>query len=87
MTKQLRELEENGFIVREVFPEVPPRVEYSLSEKGRDFLPILEMMEKFGEKHGEIQEINNIKNNNSTNIRRPFREHLTLITSDSSNSL
>ncbi|WP_025677262.1 winged helix-turn-helix transcriptional regulator [Paenibacillus massiliensis] len=66
LTKQLRELEENGFIVREVFPEVPPRVEYSLSEKGRDFLPILEMMEKFGEKHGEIQDINNTKISSTT---------------------
>lgn len=57
LTKQLRELEENGLISREVFPEVPPRVEYSLSEKGRDFLPILDMMEKFGLKHGETQAI------------------------------
>ncbi|MCP1184662.1 helix-turn-helix domain-containing protein [Paenibacillus sp. 1781tsa1] len=56
LTKQLRELEENGLITREVFPEVPPRVEYALSEIGRDFLPILDMMEKFGLKHREIKE-------------------------------
>lgn len=57
LTKQLRELEENGLVSREIFPEVPPRVEYSLSEKGRDFLPILDMMERFGLKHGETQDI------------------------------
>ncbi|MCM3132667.1 helix-turn-helix transcriptional regulator [Paenibacillus polysaccharolyticus] len=57
LTKQLRELEENRLISRHVFPEVPPRVEYSLSDKGRDLLPILDMMEKFGLKHGEITQI------------------------------
>ena len=41
LTEQLRELEEQGIILRTVFPEVPPRVEYSLSEIGCTLKPIL----------------------------------------------
>ncbi|MED1811075.1 winged helix-turn-helix transcriptional regulator, partial [Bacillus subtilis] len=56
LTKQLRELETDGLIKREVFPEVPPRVEYSLTTKGREFIPIIDMMENFGKKFGEKPE-------------------------------
>ncbi|MFP7733264.1 winged helix-turn-helix transcriptional regulator [Priestia aryabhattai] len=52
LTKQLRELETDGLIKWEVFPEVPPRVEYSLTTKGREFIPILDMMENSGKKFG-----------------------------------
>ena len=44
LTKQLKELEEDGLITWTVFPEVPPRVEYSLTELGQSAFPILEMM-------------------------------------------
>ncbi len=44
LTKQLRDLEENQLIERKVYPEVPPRVEYSITECGKEIVPILEMM-------------------------------------------
>lgn len=44
LTKQLRELEADGFIKRYVYREVPPRVEYSLTETGNKFVPFLEQI-------------------------------------------
>ncbi|GAB4397228.1 MAG: helix-turn-helix domain-containing protein [Microscillaceae bacterium] len=48
LTEQLREMEQDGLIAREVFPEIPPRVEYSLTPLGRKALPIIEQLRKFG---------------------------------------
>jgi DNA-binding HxlR family transcriptional regulator len=56
LTKQLRELEADGIIKREVYPEVPPRVEYSLTSKGKALMPIIDLMEEFGKKFGEQPE-------------------------------
>lgn len=53
LTKHLRELESAGIIHREVYPEVPPRVEYSLTELGRSLRPVLEALQAWGEHYAE----------------------------------
>ncbi len=51
LTNQLKELEADGLILRQAFSEIPPRVEYSATEKGRTLFPILELMCEWGEKN------------------------------------
>lgn len=51
LSQQLRELEEDGIIIRKEYPQIPPKVEYSLSTKGLSLMPILEEMCKWGEEH------------------------------------
>jgi DNA-binding HxlR family transcriptional regulator len=48
LSLRLRALEEQGIIERRTFPEVPPRVEYSLTEKGQGLVPIIEGMRSYG---------------------------------------
>lgn len=48
LTTQLRELEHDGIIERVIYPEIPPRVEYSLSAKGKSLLPVVEAMKNWG---------------------------------------
>ena len=48
LSLRLRALEEEGMVERHTFPEVPPRVEYSLTAKGRALLPLIEDMRSFG---------------------------------------
>ena len=48
LTRQLRELEEDNLIERKVYPIVPPKVEYFLTETGYSLKPILESMDKWG---------------------------------------
>lgn len=51
LTEQLRELEEDGLLERLAYKEIPPRVEYKLSEKGLAFLPILENIKEWNIKY------------------------------------
>jgi DNA-binding HxlR family transcriptional regulator len=51
LTKHLRELERDDLIHREVFAQIPPRVEYSLTRHGRSLKPILQLMSDWGKKH------------------------------------
>ena len=49
LSLRLRALEEEGIVERQTFPEVPPRVEYALTAKGRALIPIIEDMRTYGE--------------------------------------
>jgi DNA-binding HxlR family transcriptional regulator len=51
LAAQLRELEHDGILLRVVHPEVPPRVEYSLTELGQSLWPVLQAMHAWGSKH------------------------------------
>lgn len=51
LTKQLRELEQDGFLHRTVYPEVPPKVEYTLTGLGESFVPVLYQMMEWSETH------------------------------------
>lgn len=53
LTAQLRDMEESGLINRKVYAEVPPRVEYSLTDLGRSLKPILDAMWNWGEGYKE----------------------------------
>lgn len=48
LTAQLRDMEEHGLVKRDVYPEVPPRVEYSLTELGKSLKPVLDSLEIWG---------------------------------------
>jgi DNA-binding HxlR family transcriptional regulator len=51
LTKHLRELERDGIIHRTIYPQVPPRVEYSLTRHGQSLRPILVLMSNWGKRH------------------------------------
>jgi DNA-binding HxlR family transcriptional regulator len=53
LSSQLKNLESEGLINRTLYPEVPPRVEYSLTEIGREFQPVLDSIEVWGRKYIE----------------------------------
>jgi DNA-binding HxlR family transcriptional regulator len=48
LSLRLRALEDHGIVTRKTFPEVPPRVEYTLTEKGRALVPIIDDMRRYG---------------------------------------
>ncbi len=51
LTAQLRDMEQNGLVHRKVYPEVPPRVEYSLTPLGKSLKPILDAMRNWGQEY------------------------------------
>jgi len=55
LTKELRMLESYGLIHREVYPQVPPKVEYSLTDMGKNFIPVLTALEKFALEYNDDQ--------------------------------
>ena len=54
LTAQLKELESDGVIIRTLYPDVPPRVEYALSPLGVALLPLLQQMHDFALNHGDL---------------------------------
>ncbi|MEK8129140.1 helix-turn-helix domain-containing protein [Paenibacillus filicis] len=65
LTLQLRELEEDGVISRTVYPEIPPKVEYALSDFGRTLIPIIMLMKEWGQvymSNGAAQHANDSAN-------------------------
>lgn len=54
LTKQLRMLEDHGLIIRTVYNQIPPRVEYSLSDLGKNFKPVLDELEIWGNQYIEF---------------------------------
>ena len=56
LTAQLRDMEEQGLVCRKVYAEVPPRVEYSLTELGYSLKPVLDAMKNWGEDYKKLQE-------------------------------
>ena len=57
LTKQLRELEADKFLIRHDFKEIPPRVEYTLSELGKSFIDVIDYMKAWGDHN--LPDVNN----------------------------
>ncbi|WP_147109340.1 winged helix-turn-helix transcriptional regulator [Nesterenkonia populi] len=53
LTRQLRELEEDGIVSREIYAEVPPRVEYSLTELGQSLAPLIDQANRWGTSYSQ----------------------------------
>lgn len=56
LTTQLRELEEDGYVNRQVYAVVPPKTEYSLTEKGREVIPLVTQIREYGKQLIEREE-------------------------------
>lgn len=56
LTLHLQELEKNGLVLRNAYAEVPPRVEYQLTESAKQLIPVWKQLEEWGEQHRAIME-------------------------------
>jgi len=54
LTQQLRELEQDEIIIRKVYPEVPPKVEYSLTLLGESVIPVIDLLREWGEQYRNV---------------------------------
>ncbi len=55
LSQQIKELEQDGLLTRKIYPEIPPRVEYNLTDDGRSLIPALEMIYKWGQDQKKIK--------------------------------
>lgn len=55
LSSTLKELEADGLVHREEYPQIPPKVEYSLTERGQSLMPILDQMCTWGEEHRSVK--------------------------------
>ncbi len=53
LSRQLKKLEEEDLIIRKVYNQVPPKVEYYLSDKGKEFIPVLDALKVFGSSYNQ----------------------------------
>lgn len=74
LTRQLRELEKDKLVLRVVYPEVPPKVEYSLSEFGKSVEPIIRILQKWGTEY--LNEINAMR---PARVNKISPEHDTVV--------
>ncbi|NOS91337.1 MAG: helix-turn-helix transcriptional regulator [Cyclobacteriaceae bacterium] len=65
LTQQLKELENDGLVSRKIYPEVPPRVEYTLTELGVSLMPILHSLLNWGMDHNIIEHVKKMDKQNS----------------------
>lgn len=56
LTVQLKELEEHGIVTKLVYPQLPPKVEYTLTDLGLSLMPIIETLDQWGETHRQFLE-------------------------------
>ena len=61
LTQQLRELEQDGIVHREIYLEVPPKVEYSLTPLGKTLQPVLDAMHEWGVKYWETKNVEDLE--------------------------
>ncbi|MDH3267688.1 MAG: helix-turn-helix transcriptional regulator [Ignavibacteria bacterium] len=54
LTQQLRELEQDEILIRKVYPEIPPKVEYSLTLLGRSVIPVIDLLSEWGEEYRSV---------------------------------
>jgi DNA-binding HxlR family transcriptional regulator len=70
LTDRLKELEEQGVVTRTLYPEIPPRVEYTLTESGKTLQSVLEAMRAWGAEHQKKQDIKCKSSRNETKKER-----------------
>ncbi|MDE7314333.1 MAG: helix-turn-helix transcriptional regulator [Mucispirillum sp.] len=63
LTQNLRELESNGIVKRHVYAEVPPKVEYSLTNIGNTLIPVMDVLAKWGEEYKTVIDFGSIPEN------------------------